>query len=387
MRGSVKASSVKEIPQRIGRGKVYSDPPLSRLLTCGKSHKVGDASDVQDDFHLRTQKLWDQDLDGSRVAVAIVDTGIYLRRLSHPLGVLTGIPNPSHAPQYSWTPPNVVTSAFHHRLGHGTMCAHDVLITAPKATLLDVAMLLFRPLGDHTVPTTVFAAMAAYSHLANLWNAWLTLGASKPYDALVISNSWGIFHPFLDPFPPGDSRRFIDNPTHVFRTTFTQILTQKGMDIVFASNNCGPDCPSGTCLSKTDEMIMGANAYEEVLTVGGCDINYERVGYSSLGPSIPGLYDQKPDLAAYTHFLGSKTRRIWVPDTGVSAACAVAAGCVAALRSGLPTTPPRDLFNALKANVRTGIGGGTAGGTWNKYFGYGIIDPVAAGVSLGLSIP
>src|SRR5438876_4452677 len=65
VRGSVKASSVKEIPQRIGRGKVYSDPPISRLLTCGKSHKVGDASDVQDDFHLRTQKLWDQDLDGS----------------------------------------------------------------------------------------------------------------------------------------------------------------------------------------------------------------------------------------------------------------------------------------------------------------------------------
>ncbi len=33
-------------------------------------------------------------------------------------------------------------------------------------------------------------------------------------------------------------------------------------------------------------MIMGANAYKEVLTVGGCDTNDEIVGYSSRGPSI-----------------------------------------------------------------------------------------------------
>ena len=84
---------------------------------------------------------------------------------------------------------------------------------------------------------------------------------------------------------------------------------------------------------------MGAATCDEVLTVGGCDTNDNLVGYSSHGPSIPLLPNyvpkQKPDITAYTHFLGSKTRRIYQPDTGVSAACPVAAGCVAALRTKL----------------------------------------------------
>ena len=70
-----------------------------------------------------------------------------------------------------------------------------------------------------------------------------------------------------------------------------------------------------------------------MLTVGGCDTNDQMVGYSSRGPSIAGMYQHKPDLVAYTHFLGSKVVGMHLPDTGVSAACPVAAGCVAALRT------------------------------------------------------
>ena len=108
----------------------------------------------------------------------------------------------------------------------------------------------------------------------------------------------------------------------------------------------------GTCLSKTDRMIMGANTYEEVLTVGGCDTNDQMVGYSSRGPSIAGMYHDKPDLVAYTHFLGSKIVGTHVPDTGVSAACPVAAGCVAALRTKIkPTTvAPKELFQGAQGH-------------------------------------
>jgi subtilisin family serine protease len=128
-------------------------------------------------------------------------------------------------------------------------------------------------------------------------------------------------------------------------------------------------------------MIMGANAYSEVLTVAGCDIHDVLAGYSSQGPSIPNMPQHKPDLTAYTHFLGSKTERIFVPDTGTSAACAVAAGCIAALRTKLsPTaTPPAALLQALRATARH-----VAGPGWHPDYGYGIIDPVAAGKSLGL---
>jgi hypothetical protein len=34
---------------------------------------------------------------------------------------------------------------------------------------------------------------------------------------VVVNNSWGIFHPSLDEFPPSDPRRYIDNPNHPFR--------------------------------------------------------------------------------------------------------------------------------------------------------------------------
>jgi hypothetical protein len=93
---------------------------------------------------------------------------------------------------------------------------------------------------------------------------------------------------------------------------------------------------------------------------------------------------QKPDISAYTHFLGSKTRRNYLPDTGVSAACPVAAGCIAALRTkALPeATRPDALFSIIKQTARGNKSG--PGGTWNGDFGHGIIDPVEAARRLGL---
>jgi hypothetical protein len=263
------------------------------------------------------------------------------------------------------------------------MCAYDALIAAPNATLLDFPMLLARPVADHHSTSLVGAAILAYFRLAMIW-------ASGSFDSLVASNSWGLFHPCLEDYPPGHPFRFIDNPNHIFHL-FIQALAGDGVDVIFCGNNCGNgancagDCASGTCLSKTDRMIMGANAYMEVLTIGGCDTNDQMVGYSSRGPSIPGMFQDKPDLVAYTHFLGSKTVRICVPDTGVSAACPVAAGCVAALRTKVKPTgsnavPPATLFQTLRNKARQPGGGGPV---WTPDFGYGIIDPVAAGKVLG----
>jgi subtilisin family serine protease len=148
--------------------------------------------------------------------------------------------------------------------------------------------------------------------------------------------------------------------------------------MIFAAGNAGLPCPMPPFLHNTTGSIMGANAYPEVLTVAGCDINDTRVGYSSQGPSI-ALFPQgpqiKPDLTAHTHFLGSQVQGQRQPDTGTSAACPIAAGCVAALRTAgaTATTSPADLFRILRDTARPV---GTPG--WNKDFGYGIIDPVAA---------
>jgi subtilisin family serine protease len=131
-------------------------------------------------------------------------------------------------------------------------------------------------------------------------------------------------------------------------------------------------------------MIMGANAYDEVLTLAGCDVDDVRVCYSSQGPSIAGMPPQKPNVTAYTQFLGSKIQRGprgFVPDTGTSTACAVASGCVAALRTGRPptATDPATMIGVLQATALP-----ADGAVPNKDYGYGIVRPVAAGRSLGI---
>jgi hypothetical protein len=249
-------------------------------------------------------------------------------------------------------------------------------------------MLIARAPGDHKVSATVGAAVDAYQHLINTW-----VSQRPNYKTLVVSNSWGIFNPGLDDFRADEHGRFIDNLDHVFRKSI-QKLNTAGFDIVFCGSNCGPVCTSPACLSQTDRMIMGANAYPEVLTVGGCDTDNDVIGYSSRGPARTMFsrnevhqedeLKKKPDISAYTHFLGSKTRRNFLPDTGVSAACPVAAGCIAALRTKVPAAiSPDKLFSAIKQTARRGNGSGSSG-VWNEIFGHGIIDPVEAARALGV---
>jgi len=159
-------------------------------------------------------------------------------------------------------------------------------------------------------------------------------------------------------------------------------LAVSGADIVFAAGNCGAQCADGRCQSRTTGTIMGASASDSVLTLAGCDTNDQRVGYSSQGPSISGMFQQKPDLTAYTHFVGSEAYGPGSPDSGTSTSCPIAAGCVAALRTRLSpgTTPPASLFAQLNATAR--VVGGAAG--WNGDYGHGIIDPLAAATTLGL---
>jgi hypothetical protein len=391
-RAFIKVDSRAEISEFIDKDLVYSDPLISGLLTltpptCGTDPYVGDTAKVRQ--KLDTATLWQHGLNGANVALAVVDSGIFKPRLEKLLGETRPGRNVKLDKANSWQPYSIATKPGMHRLGHGTMCAYDALIVAPNATLLDYPMLIARPPAAHTVRPTIAAAISAYADLKNKWMN--PDGTPPPFERLVVSNSWGILHPGLEDFPPTHKGRFIDNPDHALHIYYIKPLTDKGVDILFCGNNCGPSCASPTCLSKTAGMIMGAATYDEVLTVGGCDTNDELVGYSSHGPSIPLLPNhvpkQKPDITAYTHFLGSRTRGILRPDTGVSAACPVAAGCVAALRTQLrpAQVPPTVLFQALKQTARRGHSA-AAQATWNPQYGFGIIDPVAAGRYLRLPI-
>jgi len=399
IRGYIKPTSPTAIPQQIDGWDLYADPSIQTSLTCGTDPAVGSIQDAQ--AKLDVARLMGSKLHGAGVAVALVDSGIFLPHLTR-INLLTGKdekdfmrPRPKYPIarraagelpildcEHSWKPRRVATPTGGHRIGHGTMCAYNVLAIAPRATLLDYPSLIARPPGDHTVRGTVSAAMHAYVKLLSFW----TQKPHPQYTALVVNNSWGIFHPCEEDFPPGHPGRFIDNGRHWFHCLVWH-LSIFGADIVFSAGNGGLPCPAPPFLHVTNGSIRGANAYAEVLTVAGCDVNDQRVGYSSQGPAVsfyPSPTPDKPDLTAYTHFLGSQVFGEREPDRGTSTACPIAAGCVAALRTKLSASaiPSMKMFDALRDTARPI---GTAG--WNKDYGRGIIDPVAAGRKLGLTIP
>lgn len=372
--GAVEAAALEDVPAELEGARIFVNPRISAFpATCGGAPPIGSEATVRQ--KLQAAQLAARGLDGQGVAIAILDTGINRNHVQNRLGqaVLLDAAN-------SWSPPGVGIPAGNHPVDHGTMCAYDSLLMAPRATLLDYPILASNVPGGSAAGGMLSVALLAYSNLIASWAVAFASGGAARYTGLVVSNSWGIYHPSWD-FPAGHPGRFIDNPGHPFNLVVS-VLAAAGADIVFAAGNCGSDCPDGRCEGRTTEAIMGCNALQDVLTLAGCDTNDLRVGYSSQGPSIAGMFQQKPDVTAYAHFLGSEAFGPGSPDSGTSTACPVAAGAIAALRTRLSpaTVPPSALFAQLRSTARPVPG--PAG--WNPDYGFGIIDPFSAATSLGL---
>ncbi|WP_371497259.1 S8 family peptidase [Kitasatospora sp. NBC_00374] len=331
---------------------VSSDPVIETTPTCGGDGPVGDWRDVERFF----VELGGDGLDGSGVALAISDTGINTQHLSDKLGR----PITVDAAR-SWAPPGVVGDPGKFPVDHGTMCAFDALIAAPKATLIDVAVLLSERPGATVMDGLLSDAVAAYSHL---WSQLELMPEEQR--ALVVSNSWGSFSPQWD-FPPGHPGNYSDNPAHPFNLMVTA-LEHAGADVLFAAGNCGRECRDGRC-EFTERPIGGANSHPRALSIGGVDTRGSRVGYSSQGPGR--LSRRKPDVCSYTHFAGSEAFGPGSADSGTSAACPVAAGVVAAIRTQWPaaTIPPSELRTILR---RTADDLGAAGFDFD--YGYGVVN-------------
>ncbi len=291
--------------------EVFSDPIVERCLTCIDSPPLGTAADVES--LLGVADLRACAIDGSGVLVAIVDTGLNIEYLEGKGKT------PKFLAAASWG------YAAQLPLGampvdHGTMCAYDACIGAPACTLVDVALL--RPFGGG-LQALLSDAVRAYSHLRDVLS-----GPLRPDDlrGLVVSNSWGMFHPSWD-LPKGDPGNYSDNLNHPFNRA-VGALEALGADILFAAGNCGPQCPDSRCQGVSANAIYGANGHPAVLSVAGVDTQRERVGYSAIGPGR--LAERKPDISGYTHFKGSE---VFESDGGTSAACPLVAGIVAAVRS------------------------------------------------------
>jgi Subtilase family len=335
---------------------VFADVAINPLITCGGSPAVGDDKRVEE--LLCVPKLKQAGLDGSGVCVAVVDTGINLAYLNSK-GKF-----PSFDLALSWKPPSstVVENPGALPIGHGTMCAFDACIAAPNCTLLDIAVLLSETPGGTVMEGYLSDAVTAYGHLRTVLR-----GSSRP-KALVVTNSWGMFHPSWD-FPIGHPGNYSDNANHPFNR-IVRTLEREGADILFAAGNCGNECPDGRCGGATN-AIYGANSHPKVLSVAGVDTNLSRVGYSTKGPGR--LTREKPDIAGYTHFKGA-----FPVDGGTSAATPVVAGVIAALRtqwpydSSAPATWPIVVRDLIK---QTATDRGPAG--FDFEYGFGIVNACA----------
>jgi subtilisin family serine protease len=97
------------------------------------------------------------------------------------------------------------------------------------------------------------------------------------------------------------------------------------------------------------------------------------LGYSSQGPGQPRLATKKPDLCAPSQF--AEECDAATGNTGSSAAAALTAGVVAALRSkwNAQDLSPDELKQVLLVSARR-----NKGDAWNDRLGHGILDAAAA---------
>jgi subtilisin family serine protease len=343
---------------------IFSDPAIESSIVCPGDPAVGSDRDVA--RLLSASQLARDGMKGRNVFLAIVDTGINLALLR------TKGRRPKLDVRRSWTPPGVATTPGNHPVNHGTMCAYDAGIVSPEATLLDHAVLLSRRQSTPIMVGLLSDAVAAYGNLLQLIR-----GLPRTRRALVVSNSWGMFSPEWD-FPVGHPGNYSDNPAHPFNIIVAS-LENEGADILFAAGNCGRDCPDNRCRFGTTRPICGANSHPRVLSVGGIDTTKLRVGYSSQGPGR--LSAKKPDICTYTHFVGSG---VYPEDGGTSAACPVAAGVVAAIRSKYPSSAvsPAQLRSII---FRTAEDLGPIGFDYD--YGWGALAPLAIRTALARAKP
>lgn len=349
-------SLIEAVEQDPNAVAVFSDPQISAIATCPTA-PVGTHRNVED--LLKFPQLQAKGMDGSNVMVAIVDSGVNLPHLN------AKGKTPKFDVGKSWGPvPGLDLGKM--RVDHGTMCAFDVCIAAPNSTLLDYALLESQAGGGSVMDGFLSDAVKAFGNLLQM-----LLAAPDPKPALVVNNSWGMYNPEWD-FPVGNPGNYSDNPDHPFNI-IVESLEDAGADILFAAGNCGADCPDPRCRGFTNRSIYGANSHPSVLTIAGVTVNKVRVGYSSQGPGR--LDSQKPDLSAYTHFLGSGVYKDRLgnelADSGTSTACPVAAGVVAAIRTKYPPSvlSPAELRHLLH---RTAEDLGVAGFDYDH--GFGLID-------------
>jgi hypothetical protein len=309
-------------------------------------------------------------LAGEGVNVVVVDEGLSFPQLGRqfPTADLVGgwsLAPPGLPPRWPGGAP---------LRGHGSMVARNILFLAPRARVFDLPVIPPRMLGVTGYMTWV---AAAFWYVRTEVELWLRHAFPGPW---VFCNAWGIYDRRLESIP-GD---YTQRPDHPFTLQVTE-MEAEARDFVFGAGNCGQFCPDGRCGPMDRGIgtsIWGANSSPKALTVGAVRADGLWLGYSSQGPGqreflslapSGAMRVEKPDLCVPSHFIEDTDAR--AENRGTSAACGLAAGAIAALRSGgsLASLAPEGLRERLRQTARRPAGAG-----WNERDGYGILDLSAA---------
>jgi hypothetical protein len=324
-------------------------------------------------------------LDGTGVNVVVIDAGVDKNMFPpgqfgggwHCLPQGPGMPTP--------LPPGKTTG---DDALHGMMIVNNILAIAPKVTIWDVP--LIPPPKIYDIPTFLIAANAVFGQILTDILAWQKQGVlTGPW---IFMNAWAIYDrrsegPYLGEYTENLGTGGL--PPHYFIATVEQVANA-GFDLVFCAGNCGEVCPDDRCGPNDygpGRGIWGANAHGQVLTAGGVRVDGIWTGYSSEGPGpTPNLYKYKPDICAPTQFVGAVGK--YPPNDGTSAAAAIAAGVVCALRSQAGSNwsqtkvTPAQLKQVLNDTATQ-----TQGSGWNRWLGNGILNANAAYQKLKVQFP
>ncbi|HWT09076.1 MAG TPA: S8 family serine peptidase [Roseomonas sp.] len=336
-------------------------------------HMFGRRADALRAMGATQQQLADAGLSGAdrapdRVNLVVVDTGLP-PSLIRPLDALTGweVAVTDGGGLSVRKPGEALT-------GHGAMVAGNALALVSDTNVLDCPAI---PDGITDLPAFLgWIVSAMLSVKATVVHQQGDDAAhSLPPRSWVICNAWGVFDPGRElPEAP-----YSNNPAHPLAQAYRD-LAQLGVDIVFAAGNCGQFCPNGRCspdFTGPGRSINGANAMPEALTVGAVRHDGLWLGYSGQGPGITGLAPEKPDLCAPSQFENDLDAG---SNTGTSAACGLAAGAVALLRTRWPSSAVDPA--ALRAILRETAVQPYGPPGWQGRTGHGMVNVAAAAAAL-----
>ena len=298
--------------------------------------------------------------DGQGVNVVIVDQGLDRQALGNSYG--DGWTVGSAYPGNPRPQPGTV------RRPHGMMIAHNVLKVAPRVKLFDMPLAPVAKISN--IPAFLSLADAAFRQMLFDIAIWRLGRFPGPW---ILVNPWGIYDRRSE-YPLGG---YTENPFSLFNLLVAFAVLQD-IDVVFAAGNCGQFCPDNRCGERDRgpaHSIWGANSLEPVLTVGAVRADDMWLGYSSQGPGQPrlALGAEKPDLCAASQF--REDDDAFSINSGTSAACGLAGGVVAALRSRWDTgsVPPRRLKQILNQTARRPVGV-PWGRSLRERLGHGVLD-------------